>query len=220
VVPAPDNVDVAAAVSAVILAAGRASRMGEEKLLLPLGDRPVLRHVVESVDRAGMRETVVVVNPCNRVAITALVSDRPRRVVCNERFQDGIASSIAAGTGAVSEDSEALVLVQGDQPLVTSEMLLALVSVWRQERVPFVAASYDGLTTTPVLFARALYPELRDLQGDVGARAVLRRHAGRTIAFPGWMGSDLDTPADYDALQKEWSARRQMNIATSSAREA
>src|SRR6516165_7321675 len=118
-VPAPENVDVAAAVSAVILAAGRASRMGEEKLLLPLGDRPVLRHVVESVDRAGMRETIVVVNPRNRVAIAALVSDRPRRVVCNERFQDGIASSIAAGTGAVSEDSEALVLVQGDQPMVT-----------------------------------------------------------------------------------------------------
>jgi molybdenum cofactor cytidylyltransferase len=220
VAPAPDNLDVAAAVSAVVLAAGRASRMGEEKLLLPLGDRPVLRHVVESVDRAGMRETVVVVNPHNRDAITALVSDRPRRVVCNERFQDGIASSIAAGTRAISENGEALVLVQGDQPLVTGEMLRALVSVWRQQRVPFVAASYDGLITTPVLFVRALYPELRELQGDVGARAVLRRHSGRTVAFPRWMGSDLDTRADYDALQKEWSARHRMNIATSGAREA
>ena len=219
-VRAPDNLGAAAAVSAVVLAAGRASRMGEEKLLLPLGDRPVLRHVVESVDRAGVRETVVVVNPRNRDAITALMSDHPRRVVCNERFQDGIASSIAAGTGAVSEGSEALVLVQGDQPLVTTEMLLELVSVWQRERTAFVAASYDGLTTTPVLFARALYPELRELQGDVGARAVLRRHSGRTVAFPGWMGSDLDTPADYDALQKEWSARRRMNIVTSGAREA
>ena len=207
-VPASESPD-RAAVSAVVLAAGRASRMGAEKLLLPLGDKPVLRHVVESVDRAGLRETVVVVNPRNRDAIMPLVSDLTRRVVCNDRFQDGIASSIAAGTDAVSEDSEAFVLVQGDQPMVTSEMLQALVSVWRQEQTAFVAASYDGLTTTPVLFARALYPELRALEGDVGARAVLRRHAGKTVAFPRWMGSDLDTTADYDALQKEWSARRQ-----------
>lgn len=207
--PVPESLD-AAAVSAVVLAAGRASRMGEEKLLLPLGDKAVLRHVVETVDCAGMRETVVVVNPRNRDAITALVSDLAGRVVCNERYQDGIASSIATGTGAVADDSEALVLVQGDQPMITSEMLQALVSVWRQERPAFVAASYDGLTTTPVLFARALYSELRALEGDVGARAVLRRHAGKTVAFPSWMGSDLDTRSDYDALQKEWITRRRV----------
>ena len=207
--PAPESLD-GAAVSAVVLAAGCASRMGEEKLLLPLGDKPVLRHVVETADRAGMRETVVVVNPRNREAITALVSDLTRRVVCNERFQDGIASSIATGTGAVSDDSEALVLVQGDQPMVTSEMLRALVAVWREDHPAFVAASYEGLITTPVLFARALYPELLALEGDVGARTVLRRHAGKVVAFPSWMGSDLDTTADYDALQKEWIARRRI----------
>src|SRR5262245_62047547 len=197
----------AAAVSAVVLAAGRASRMGEEKLLLPLGDKPVIRHVVESVDCAGMLETVVVVNPRNRDAIADLLSDlSPCRLVCNERFQDGIASSIAAGTGAVSDASQALVLVQGDQPFVTSEMPRVLVSVWEEGQPAFVAASYDGLVTTPVLFTRALYRELRALEGDVGARAVLRRHPGKAVAFPRWTGSDLDTAADYAALRKEWSA--------------
>ena len=206
--PARQTTDGTAAVSAVVLAAGRAARMGAEKLLLPLGDRPVVRHVVETMDRAGMLETVVVVNPRNRDAIAGLLSDLAPHVVCNERFEDGIATSIAAGTAAVSDASQALVLVQGDQPLVTSEMLLALVSVWQQEGAAFVAAEYDGLTTTPVLFTRALYPELRALEGDVGARAVLRRHRGKTVAFPAWMGGDLDTTADYDALQKEWSARK------------
>ena len=152
----------------------------------------MLRHVVESVDRAGVRETVVVVNPRNRDAITALMSDHPRRVVCNERFQDGIASSIAAGTGAVSEGSEALVLVQGDQPLVTAEMLLELVSVWQRERTAFVAAwSTTGSPPRPCC-SPARSPSCVELQGGVGARAVLRRHSGRTVAFPGWMGSDLD----------------------------
>src|SRR5262249_1581163 len=130
--------------------------------------------------------------------------------VCNERFEDGIASSIATGTGAVADDSGALVLVQGDQPMITSEMLQVLVAVWRGGHPAFVAASYDGLTTTPVLFARALYPQLRALEGGGGARRVLRRHAGKVVAFPSWMGSDLDTTADYDALQKEWITRRRI----------
>jgi hypothetical protein len=54
----------------------------------------------------------------------------------------------------------------------------------------------------------------------VGARAILRRHRGTTVAFPEWTGSDLDTRADYDALQKEFSLRRGMNMVTSNAREA
>jgi molybdenum cofactor cytidylyltransferase len=207
-VPAHGTMDGSAAVSAVVLAAGRASRMGEEKLLLPLGEKPVLRHVAESVHRACLLETVVVANPRNHDAIAALLLDLTRRVVCNHRFGDGIATSIAAGTAAVSDASEALLLVQGDQPLVTSEMLLALVSQWQQGHAAFVAASYDGLVTTPVLFTRALYPELCGLEGDVGARAVLRRHRGETIAFPAWRGGDLDTTADYAALQRTWEARK------------
>ena len=200
----------AAMVSAVVLAAGRASRMGEEKLLLFLDGQPVIRHVVETVARAGLLETLVVVNPRNRDAIADALPDASARLVCNARFHDGIATSIAAGTAAVCETSQAMMLLQGDQPLVTTDMLLALVDAWQGSRPAFVAASYDGLTTTPVLFSRALYPELRGLEGDVGAREVLRRHAGQTLEFPAWTGGDLDTRADYEALRKTWSARRQI----------
>jgi molybdenum cofactor cytidylyltransferase len=201
---------VAADVSAVVLAAGRATRMGAQKLLLSLGEQPVIRHVVDTVGRAGVLETLVIVNPTNREAIAGALPGCPVRVICNERFHEGIATSIAAGTAAVAEASEALLLVQGDQPLVTTSMLLALVETWRAEQPAFVAASYDGLTTTPVLFARALYGELLALEGDIGARGVLRRHAGRTLEFPAWAGSDLDTQADYDALRETWSARRRV----------
>ncbi len=193
--------------SAVVLAAGRATRMGEEKLLLRLGDKPVIRHVVETVGRAGMLETLVVVNPRNRDAIADALPEPSARLVCNQRFHEGIATSIAAGAAAVSAGSQAMLLVQGDQPLVTTSMLLALVEAWRVDGPEFVAASYDGLTTTPVLFARDLYPELQALEGDVGARAILRQHVGMTLEFPAWTGSDLDTKADYEALRKTWSAR-------------
>jgi len=195
-------------VSAVVLAAGRASRMGEEKLLLMLGGKPVIRRIVETVVAARPLETVVVVNPRNRDPVVAALGGLVPRVICNERFEDGIATSIAAGTAAVSDGSHALILVQGDQPLVTTDMLLALVSRWRDGRPAFVAACYGGVTTTPVLFARSLYPELRVLEGDVGARGVLQRHQGVTVAFPESAGSDLDTKADYEALRSMWSAKR------------
>ncbi len=197
----------AGSMTAVVLAAGRASRMGEEKLLLPLGGAPVIRHVVEAVLAARPRETIVVVNPRNRDAIVGALRGLDPRVVCNDRFADGIATSIAAGVAAASAASEGVILVQGDQPFVTTDMLLALVAAWQEERPAFVAASYGGLRTTPVLFARALYPELRALEGDVGARSVLARHRGATVAFPEAAGSDLDTKADYQAVRAVWSSK-------------
>jgi len=196
-----------AEVSAVVLAAGRASRMGEEKLLLPLGGKPVIRHVVETVMAAQPLETLLVVNPRNHDAIAIAVRDLAPRIVCNHRFAEGMATSIAAGTAALSEASRAVFLVQGDQPLVTTDMLLTLAERWRDGSPAFVAASYGGVTTTPVLFARSLYPELRRLEGDVGARALLERHQGITVAFPQAAGTDLDTKADYDSLRTVWSSK-------------
>lgn len=140
--PMPDTTESAATVSVVVLAAGRATRMGVEKLLLLLDEQPVIWHVVETVARAGMLEILVVVNPRNRDAIADALPEASARLVCNERFHDGIATSIAAGTAAVCETSQAMVLVQGDQPLVTTDMLLALVEAWQRTRpfaIPFAA---------------------------------------------------------------------------------
>src|SRR5205823_2397585 len=188
-------------ITAVVLAAGRASRMGREKLLLMLGGKQVVRHVVDTVRALDPLEIVVVVNPRNRAPIARALDGVAVRLVCNERFEEGMGTSISLGTRSVRDETEALLLVQGDQPLVTIEMLHALVDDWHDGQPDFVAASYAGLTTTPVLFCRRLFPRLAELAGDEGARRVLRRYHGRTVAFPAWRGTDVDTDADYAHVQ-------------------
>lgn len=186
-----------AAVSAVVLAAGSARRMNDDKLLLELGGRPIVREVVEQAIAAAFGEVLVVVRAGNAPAVTTALASLPVRFVENERALEGMGTSIAAGARAVSPRARALVLLQGDQPFVGADMLLALIEAWDRARLEFVAARFGTLTTTPVLFDRALFAELAVLDGDRGARAVLGRHAGREIEFPEWRGADVDTPDDY-----------------------
>jgi molybdenum cofactor cytidylyltransferase len=192
----------AGSVSAVVLAAGLARRMGRDKLMLTLGEEPVIRHVIEEVLSARFFETIVVVNPNNNDPIRKTLADLPVRTVRNERFEEGMASSIVTGVAAVNSTSMGVMLVQGDQPLVNAEILRSLIDAWDGNRPEFVAASFNGVVTTPVLFGCALLPELTSLSGDVGARSVLKRHDGRVIEFEGWRGSDVDTDEDYAKVKR------------------
>jgi molybdenum cofactor cytidylyltransferase len=191
-------------VSGVVLAAGSARRMNTQKLLLDVGGRPLVRAVAEEAMSAGLFEVVVVVSETSEREIAVALDTLDLRIVANPRAGEGMGTSVATGAAAVSEDGEALVLMQGDQPLVVRSMLRRLIEAWRQERPPFVASRYDELVTTPVLFDRALFPELRALEGDRGARSVLDRHRddGKTIGFPPWRGSDVDTPEDYRRVRE------------------
>ena len=202
-----DHKETEGGVAVVILAAGRASRMGREKLLLGLGGKPIIRHVAETVCGAGLTdvsEIVVVANPRNQEAIHEAVADLNLRIVCNPSFEKGLGTSIAAGVAAAAPDARALLLIQGDQPFVDADVLRRLIAEYRQYKTAFVASSYDDVTTTPVLFSRVLFAEMAALHGDVGARSVLRNHKGRLVAFPAWRGTDLDTEDDYRRVQQLW----------------
>jgi molybdenum cofactor cytidylyltransferase len=191
-------------VSAALLAAGSASRMGREKLVLALDGQPLLRRVAREIIALGPSEVIVVVNETNHAAILDALGDSSARVLVNRRASEGIGTSIGLAAASVSPSSKALVVLQGDQPFVDRAMLRRLIREWQEGSPEFVASSYDGLVTTPVLFTRALLPELVGLRGDRGAKAVLERHAGRgrVVEFPAWRGSDVDTPADYAKIRR------------------
>lgn len=197
------------AISAAVLAAGAARRMGRQKLLLEIDGQSIVRRVAAEVAALSPREVLVVVSPEEGEAIAAALRGLPIRMVVNERAREGLGTSIAAAASSVAPSTEAMLLVQGDQPLVDRSMLEVLIGEWRDVRPPFVASSYAGIVTTPVVFSREVLGELRALGGDRGARAVLERHAGtgRVVAFPAARGSDVDTPEDYRAVVELWAIR-------------
>jgi molybdenum cofactor cytidylyltransferase len=189
---------------AAVLAAGRSARMGTNKLLLPLGDRPILRHVIDAAAGVGPHELLVIAAESQKVAVADALAGTATRIVVNPRAAEGIGTSIACAAVSLPPKASRLVLLQGDQPLVSTSALVRLID--RARSRAWVAAKYGDVVTTPVVFDAALFAELRALDGDRGAKRVLDRHrdAGEEVELPEWMGLDVDDPEGYRRVQELW----------------
>lgn len=188
-------------IAAIVLAAGLSRRMGKPKLLLDLRGKPVIRHTTERVLAAGIQHVLVVVGPQHDALGHALDGLRVRLVI-NPTPEAGQGSSVSAGIRALPVGTTAALVVLGDQPGLSLDVIGALIDALRLPGKTIAAPCYaDGLGN-PVLFAAEVFPELLDLPGDRGARAVVEKGALRLavvdVASP--MPSDLDTPEDYERL--------------------
>lgn len=190
-------------IAGVVLAAGLARRMGQQKLLLPLRGKAIVRWSVE-----GLRphvEDLVVVTGGDADAILSALAGLGVRAVANPHPEAGQGSSIAVGVAALTAASHAAIIVLGDQPGVPADVVPALLEVWRRTAKPIVAPMYRGVHGTPVLFAAEVFPELVTLSGDSGARGVVAARPERVerVAFDRAMPSDVDTPEDFARLPVE-----------------
>ncbi|MCC7104631.1 MAG: nucleotidyltransferase family protein [Chloroflexi bacterium] len=188
-------------VEAIVLAAGTSSRMGQPKLLLQLGGRSLVRQAVERARDAVSVDRVVVVVGAYREEIERELHNLPVQIVFNPEFASGQATSVRAGLAAVSPRAEAVVILLADQPYQRSEILERLIAAYRGSGAPIVAPRYGEQRGNPVLFDRRLFAELAALEGDVGARDVLRRRSSevQSVEFDAaWLHDDVDTPADFE----------------------
>ena len=187
-------------ISAILLAAGQSRRFGSgQKLLQHLRGRPLVVHSAELIAGAPVEELIVVIDRPeldNEIA-RALDFVQPRFVVA----AGGMASSLAAGVGALDPASEAVLVALGDEPLVDVTAVERVVERYRSGGAEVVVPRYRGTRGHPVLFGRSVYPELLELSGDRGARGVADRDPSR-LAFV-----DLDLPKPIDVDTPEDLAR-------------
>ncbi len=193
-------------VAAIVLAAGGSSRMGRPKALLPLGPGTVLSTVIGRVLASGIERLVLVLgHEAEAVRAGARLPEDPRLlVVVHEGWAEGMASSLRAGIDQ-SGDPDAIVVVLGDQPGVDPATIDRLVTAWRSGG-RMAAVAHAGRPTHPVLFDRSLFPALRQLEGDAGARGILKSRRDEVALVEGPALRDLDTPSDYEALVSGRSA--------------
>ncbi len=185
-------------VAAVVLAAGSSSRMpGSQKLLLEFDGRPMVKSVIEAASDGGCHQILVVYSSDD--VKQAVGGDA--ELVHNPRAHTGMASSLQAGLRATRPDMEAALVLLGDQPMVGSRTVAALLRAWRREGSrPAVAVSRGdaGKWAPPVVLARELWDELMTLEGDAGARQVLDRRPELVDTVPSLDRlDDVDTPEDY-----------------------
>jgi molybdenum cofactor cytidylyltransferase len=195
-------------VGAIVLAAGSGSRMpGSQKLLLEFDGKPMVRHAMESASEGGCHQVVVVYATDDvREAVGG-----DAELVRNSKARTGMASSLHAGLRAMREEIEAAVIVLGDQPLVGSRTIAALMRAWRREgsRPAVAVAQAHGEWAPPVVLARELWDELLALKGDAGARQILQGHPELldTVPAPG-RPDDIDTPEDYAKIVRLFPRRK------------
>lgn len=191
-------------VAAVVLAAGRGSRLNEADLPKPLLPWPpegtLVGHAVACALAARTVQEVVVVTGYGATAVQAALEDQPVRCVFNAEWASGQGSSVAAGVRALSPHTRAALFLLADQPTVQPATLDALVYAQRGALAPAVAPVYaPGQRGNPVLFDQTTFAELGALTGDIGGRAVLEHYGdavlGVTVQGPAPAG--IETKADY-----------------------
>jgi molybdenum cofactor cytidylyltransferase len=203
----PDAVrEVHGRAAAVVLAAGRSTRMGRPKQLLPWGGTTLLGAVVRRL-RATEVSDIVVVTGAERAAVEAslageLAADPRLRCVFNPDFAAGeMARSLQTGLQALPADRTGALVVLADQPELEPRVVQALLQRWRETLAPALAPYYQGQRGHPLLFDRALWPAILALPAAANPREALRA-AGAVEPVDVDTASilrDIDTPDDYAA---------------------
>ena len=201
---APDRI------SAVILAAGKSTRMGRSKALLPIGTgETFLARLVATFRAAGIDDVVVVAGHEASAIVDAVErGGADARVVVNEEYEAGQLTSVLAGLRAVASPRVAAALVTPvDVPLVAVSTVRALVDRYRETRAPIVRPVRGGHHGHPVLIDGALFEQLRALDPSQGANVVVRAHAsaeGDVVVDDEGAFADVDTPAAYESLRRRF----------------
>ncbi len=193
-------------VAAIVLAAGRGSRFGPEpKLLARLGGKPLVRHVVEAA-AVSMANPVIVVTGHRSDEIEASLQGLSVRIVRNASFAEGLSTSLKAGFAALPPEAGAAIVLLGDMPLVTADLIDALVNGWRAMGEPVaLVPTLNGRRGNPVVISRELDAMIQGLSGDVGAGPSLRGQAG-VVEWPTTdpaVLQDVDTADEIRRLQPE-----------------
>ncbi len=188
-----------APVIGVVLGAGKSSRFGSPKQLLPFEDTTLLGQVVRNANASSLDRVVVVLGRASGEIRASLDFGRAE-VVENAAYGAGCASSLLAGLDAAGEGCAALTLLLGDQPGVVPEFIDHALSEWRRTRPWASVCSYRGGPGHPFLFSREAFGELRGLHGDKAVWKLIETYPAmvRKVEIDAELPPDVDTPEDYD----------------------
>ena len=196
-------------VAGVILAAGSSSRIGEVKQLLGFRQTTLLGQVVENANGCLLDEVILVLGH-GADEIRKALRFEGVRVVINEAHAQGQSTSLRAGLSDVSEDTDAVMFILGDQPLVGSEVMNALIDGYCRTRAPIVLPTHRGRRGNPVVIDRTLFARVESITGDVGARVLFQEYAEEIVEIDVEDDSihfDLDTWEDYEELKGREGSR-------------
>jgi len=194
-------------VAAVVLAAGRSTRMGAvNKMLAEIGGKSLVRIAAEQAV-ASRAKPVIVVTGHEREKVETALKNLPVHLVHNPDFSEGLGSSLKAGIAAVPEDNDAAIICLGDMPQVDAALIDRLIAAFDPGRGALVVVpSIDGRRGNPVVWSRRFFHDLMSIQGDIGARHLIGNYTEAVVEVPVTGAAaltDVDTPESLSAVKAE-----------------
>lgn len=188
--------------TAIILAAGSATRMGCPKQLLEFEGKCMIDHVIGAALDAGLPATAVLGAYRQEILAKSKLIHHCR-VVVNSEHNSGMASSLRCGVEAVATPGCGYMFLLADQPRISAELLLAMTERFRRDNADILYPVYKGQRGNPVITGAALRKRLMDASGDKGARFLFNDDTLQIVKYPvtdDAVLEDIDTPEDYRRL--------------------
>jgi molybdenum cofactor cytidylyltransferase len=194
-------------IAAIVLAAGRSTRMGAvNKLIAEIGGKPLVRIAAEQA-LASRASPVIVVTGHERERVEAALNGLPVRVVHNPDYAEGLGTSLKAGIAAVPDDADGAIVCLGDMPQVNAALIDKLIAAFDPEKGALVVVpSIAGRRGNPVVWSRRFFHDLMGISGDIGARHLIGSYAEAVAEVPvegDAALTDVDTPESLSAVKAE-----------------
>jgi len=194
-------------VAAVVLAAGRSTRMGAvNKLIAEIGGKPLVRIAAEQA-LASRAQPVIVVTGHERERVEEALNGLPVKLVHNPDYADGLGTSLKTGIAAVPDDADGAIVCLGDMPQVSSGLIDKLLAAFDPEKGALVVVpSIEGRRGNPVVWSRRFFNDLTAINGDIGARHLIGAYAEAVVEVPlegDAALTDVDTPESLSAVKAE-----------------
>jgi molybdenum cofactor cytidylyltransferase len=199
-------------IAAIVLAAGRSTRMGgPNKLLAEIAGRPLVRIAAEEA-LASRAKPVIVVTGHQRADVERALAGLSVRLVHNPDFAQGLGTSLKAGIAAVPADVDGAIICLGDMPQVDATLIDRLIAAFDPDRGALVVTpTFEGSRGNPVLWSRRFFPDLMAVEGDIGARHLISRYGEAVIEVPVEGKAalvDVDTPEALRGVKAEIEAAK------------
>ena len=156
----------------IILAAGESRRMGRPKMILPFGNLSIIEEVVQSATRSFLDRTFVILGS-DKEAIGQLIQDYPVETVFNNRYKNGMLTSVQSGLKSVNEETIAIMVLLGDQPMIRSSIMNKMIEAYRKSNKEIIVATHQGKRGHPLVFGKKYFKAVREFTVENSLKELL-----------------------------------------------
>lgn len=193
-------------ISGILLAAGESKRMGKPKLLLNLEKTNIINTTIDNLLKSEIYELIIVLgHEAQKIENSVSTQDKRIKFVTNKNYREGMSTSIKRGVLTTSKESEAFLIALGDQPLISPKLINRLIEKYQSSKLGIVTVMHQSLRGHPVLISKKYVKEILSLNGDIGARDLLKQHLDDTGSINIESSEeffDIDKTQDYEELKK------------------